>query len=67
MFTEANWNYRPLPERAVIRTARLFITWNGRLFESADTTKKVDLSLKLGIPPVYTVDYKSVSLMIVVA
>lgn len=26
------------------------------LFESADTTKKVNLSEKLGIPPVYTVD-----------
>jgi len=29
------------------------------LFESADTATKTDLSAKLGIPPVYTVDYKS--------
>jgi hypothetical protein len=29
------------------------------LFESADTTKKIDLSAKLGIPPIYTVDYHS--------
>jgi len=29
------------------------------LFESTDTTKKVDLSTVLGIPPVYTVDYSS--------
>jgi len=29
------------------------------LFESADTTNKVDLSKELGIPPIYTVDYKS--------
>jgi hypothetical protein len=29
------------------------------LFESADTNNKVDLSAKLGIPPVYSVDYNS--------
>ncbi|MBS1566202.1 MAG: hypothetical protein JST39_17595 [Bacteroidetes bacterium] len=29
------------------------------LFESADTSSKVDLSRELGIPPIYTVDYKS--------
>ncbi|HEY6900421.1 MAG TPA: hypothetical protein VI233_07255 [Puia sp.] len=31
------------------------------LFESADTTKKIDLSAKLGIPPVYTVDHSSLT------
>lgn len=31
------------------------------LFESADTTNKIDLSAKLGIPPVYSVDYKSLA------
>ncbi|MET0300816.1 MAG: hypothetical protein ABW036_13680 [Flavitalea sp.] len=31
------------------------------LFESADTTRKVDLSAKLGIPPIYSVDYKSLT------
>jgi hypothetical protein len=31
------------------------------LFESADTTRKVDLSSKLGIPPIYSVDYKSLT------
>ena len=31
------------------------------LFESADTANKTDLSAKLGIPPVYTVDYKSLA------
>ena len=31
------------------------------LFESADTTNKTDLSAKLGIPPVYTVDYSSLA------
>ncbi|HSC36440.1 MAG TPA: hypothetical protein VLD19_01165, partial [Chitinophagaceae bacterium] len=29
------------------------------LFESADTTSKIDLSKELGIAPIYTVDYKS--------
>src|ERR1700690_3964546 len=29
------------------------------LFESADTTNKIDLSAKLGIPPIYTIDYNS--------
>lgn len=29
------------------------------LFESADTAIKIDLSKELGIPPIYTVDYKS--------
>ncbi|HTI11756.1 MAG TPA: hypothetical protein VL832_24450 [Puia sp.] len=31
------------------------------LFESADTANKTDLSAKLGIPPVYTVDYSSLA------
>jgi len=29
------------------------------LFESADTANKIDLSQRLGIPPIYTVDYNS--------
>ena len=29
------------------------------LFESADTANKIDLSAKLGIPPIYTVDHSS--------
>jgi hypothetical protein len=31
------------------------------LFESADTTKKIDLSARLGIPPVYSVAYNSLA------
>jgi hypothetical protein len=31
------------------------------LFESADTSRKIDLSAKLGIPPIYSVDYKSLT------
>ena len=29
------------------------------LFESADSSRKIDLSARLGIPPIYTVDYGS--------
>jgi hypothetical protein len=31
------------------------------LFESTDTTKKIDLSAKLGIPPVYSLNYSSLA------
>lgn len=31
------------------------------LFESADTTNRIDLSASLGIPPVYTIDYRSLA------
>ncbi len=31
------------------------------LFESADSTNRTDLSARLGIPPVYTVDYNSLT------
>ncbi|HXB05682.1 MAG TPA: hypothetical protein VNW04_01165, partial [Puia sp.] len=31
------------------------------LFESADSTKKIDVSAKLGIPPIYTVDRQSLT------
>ena len=31
------------------------------LFESADTANKTDISAKLGIPPIYTVDYNSLA------
>jgi hypothetical protein len=31
------------------------------LFESADSTKKVDLAAELGIPPIYTVDHSSLT------
>ncbi|HEV2479290.1 MAG TPA: hypothetical protein VGS79_06490 [Puia sp.] len=31
------------------------------LFESADSSKKIDLSAKLGIPPIYSVDYGSLT------
>jgi hypothetical protein len=55
---EVNWNYKRVSsdenERGTV-IYRLLRT----LFESSDSTKKIDLSAALGIPPVYTVDYKS--------
>ncbi|MGB8193029.1 MAG: hypothetical protein WCF67_13960 [Chitinophagaceae bacterium] len=54
---EVNWNYRRTisdnSQRGIV-IYKLLKT----LFESTDSTKKVDLSATLGIPPVYTVDFK---------
>ena len=54
---EVDWNYRrnisDNNQRGIV-IYKLLKT----LFESTDTTRKIDLSAALGIPPVYTVDYK---------
>jgi len=60
MVDEVNWNYercRKINDRNGMVVYRLEKT----LFESADSTKKVDLSKELGIPPVYSVDYESLA------
>ncbi|MBC7904582.1 MAG: hypothetical protein H7Y27_14245 [Gemmatimonadaceae bacterium] len=60
MLDEANWNY----ERCVRnndRNGMVVYHLERTLFESADTTKKSDLSGQLGIPPVYSVDFKSLA------
>jgi hypothetical protein len=60
MLDEANWNY----ERCVKnndRNGMVVYRLEKTLFESADTSKKVDLSKQLGIPPVYSVDYNSLA------
>ncbi|HUR09764.1 MAG TPA: hypothetical protein VM012_00245 [Flavitalea sp.] len=57
---EVKWNYdRNVKEN----NKRGIVIYNilRVLFESADTTHKSDLSTQLGIPPVYTVDYKSLT------
>lgn len=53
---QVKWNYRRNVERD---NKRGIVIYNllKILFESADTTKKINLSEKLGIPPVYTVDH----------
>lgn len=55
---EVEWNYKrnlsDNNQRGMV-IYRLLKT----LFESTDSTRKIDLSVTLGIPPVYTVDYKN--------
>jgi hypothetical protein len=55
---EVNWNYK---KNISDNNQRGTIIYNllKTLFESTDSTKKIDLSAALGIPPVYTMDYKS--------
>ncbi len=58
VLNEVKWNYK---RNMVNNDKRGTIIYNllETLFESADTTNKVDLSAKLGIPPVYTINYDS--------
>jgi hypothetical protein len=58
MLDEANWNY----ERCIRnndKNGMIVYRLEKTLFESADTSKKVDLSGQLGIPPIYSVNYNS--------
>lgn len=56
--TEVEWNYE---KNEIIQNRKGITIYNilKVLFQSADTSKKVDVSAELGIPPVYTVDLKS--------
>lgn len=55
---EVDWNYK---KSVSDDNKRGIVIYNllKTLFESTDSTKKIDLSAALGIPPVYTVDYKN--------
>ncbi|HXB93891.1 MAG TPA: hypothetical protein VNU70_01995 [Puia sp.] len=55
---EVKWNY---DKNVASGNKKGIIIYNllETLFESADTTKKIDLSARLGIPPVYTIDHAS--------
>ena len=56
MLDEANWNY----DRCVNtrdKNGMVVYRLEKTLFESADTTLKVNLSKELGIPPIYSIDY----------
>ncbi|MEP7278951.1 MAG: hypothetical protein ABI813_09935 [Bacteroidota bacterium] len=60
MLDEANWNY----DRCVRnndKNGMVVYRLEKTLFESADTSKKVDLSKELGIPPIYSVAYNSLT------
>ena len=54
---EAKWNYK---RNLTVGNKKGIIIYNllQTLFESADTSKNIDLSEKLGIPPIYKVDYE---------
>lgn len=60
MLDEAEWNY----DRCVKsndKNGMVVYRLEKTLFESADTSRKVNLSAELGIPPVYSVDYRSLA------
>jgi len=58
VLSEVQWNYK---RNLVNNDKRGTIIYNllETLFESADTANQIDLSAKLGIPPVYTINYDS--------
>jgi hypothetical protein len=58
MLDEANWNYTRCVKNAD-KNGQVIYHLLKTLFESADTTRKTNLSAQLGIPPVYSVDYQS--------
>lgn len=60
MLDEANWNYDRCT-RNNDKNGMVVYRLEKTLFESADTTKKIDLSRELGIPPIYTLDYDKLS------
>jgi len=55
ILNEVKWNY---DKNVAAGNKKGTIIYNllQTLFESADTTKKIDLSAQLGIPPVYSID-----------
>ena len=57
---EVKWNYN---KNVATGNKKGIIIYNllQTLFESADTTKKIDVSAKLGIPPIYSVDHQSLT------
>jgi hypothetical protein len=58
VLNEVKWNYKRNMLNSDKRGTVIYHLMEA-LFESADTTNQIDLSAKLGIPPVYTVSYDS--------
>jgi len=58
VLNEVKWNYKRNMLNSDKRGSVIYHLLEA-LFESADTATQVDLSAKLGIPPVYTVNYDS--------
>ena len=60
VLSEVKWNEE---RNAISNNKRGIVIYQllETLFESADTTNKIDLSAKLGIPPVYSVSYDALA------
>lgn len=58
MLNEANWNYERCIKNAD-KNGQVIYHLEKTLFESADSSGRINLSEQLGISPVYTVDYNS--------
>ena len=58
VLNEVKWNYK---KNVAKDNKKGIIIYNllQTLFESADTTQKIDLSAKLGIAPIYKIDYNA--------
>ena len=58
ILSEVRWNYE---KNVAMGNKKGIIIYDllQTLFMSADSSKKIDLSLQLGIPPIYTVDHSS--------
>ena len=60
MLDEANWNYERCTKNGD-KNGMVVYRLEKTLFESADTTRKVNLSKELGIAPIYSIDYKKLT------
>ena len=58
VLNEVKWNYKRNLLNSDKRGTVIYHLLDA-LFESADTTQAIDLSAKLGIPPVYSINYDS--------
>jgi hypothetical protein len=58
VLNEVKWNYKRNLLNSDRRGSVIYHLMEA-LFESADTTQAIDISAKLGIPPVYSVNYDS--------
>ncbi|MBC8034557.1 MAG: hypothetical protein H7Y03_10450 [Chitinophagaceae bacterium] len=58
MLNEAVWNYERC-EKMGDKNGKVIYQLERTLFESADTSRKTNLSAVLGIPPIYSVDYNT--------
>ncbi|HVM87696.1 MAG TPA: hypothetical protein VMT76_05875 [Puia sp.] len=58
VLNEVKWNYR---KNLAANNKKGIIIYNllQTLFESADTVNKIDLSERLGIPPIYSINYNA--------